>query len=139
MLRRARRGSLPSGEGTGERLPLALVSAPITFTRAVVAASGTSVGPSAAVPDNCHTILVTNPSSTIVVLVGIAVPPAALTAGVNAQRVPPGMTLTLAVGSIPQGMRGPIDQAQSAGSGLAFDSIGGAVTPEVTYLNHLGA
>lgn len=97
------------------------------------------MGPAAPVPDNCHTILVTNPSATIVVLAGIAVPPAALTAGVNAQRVAPGATVTLGMGSMSAGVRGPMDQAQVAGSGLAFDSIGGAVTPEVTYLSHLGA
>ena len=87
-------------------------------------------------PDNCHTILVTNPSTTIVGLVGLVAPPAALTAGLNAQRVPPSSTVTLAVGTMKD--RGPIDQAQLAARGLAFDSIGGALTMECTFLNRLG-
>jgi hypothetical protein len=120
---------------------MAIANRTLTFARAVVAASGTSVvatnGGSAPVPDNCHTILVTNPSTTIVLLVGMGVAPAALTAGVNAQRVPPGATLTLGVG-IRGSMRGAMDESTDSGSGLIFDSIGGAVTGEITYENIVG-
>ena len=109
---------------------MAVATSPVTFTTAVVAAPGTSVAVAAQPPDNCHTILVTNPSSTLTVLVGFATAPAALTAGSNAQRVGPGLTLTLALGT--SAVRGFI-------ANLVCDAIGGAVTPEVTYLNRLGA
>lgn len=113
----------------------------MTFAQAVVAASGTQVGPTnggaAPVPDNCHTILITNPSATLTLLVGIGVPVvAALTPGTTAQRIGPGQTLTLAVGTLP--LRGFIDPVLLAASGLRFDSIGGALTGEITYLNQMG-
>lgn len=120
---------------------MALANKTLTFAQAVVAASGTSViatnGGAAPVPDNCHTILVTNPSTTVVLLVGVGTAPAALTAGINAQRVPPGATLTLAVG-IRGNMRGAMDESVLTGTGLVYDSIGGAVTGEITYENIIG-
>lgn len=121
---------------------MALTITPITFARGIVAASGTSVvavdgaAVAAPVPDNCYTILVTNPSTTVVGLVGIGTAPTALTAGINAQRVPPSTTLTLGIGTAQR--RGFMNQATVAGSGLIFDSIGGAVTLEITYLNQIG-
>lgn len=122
---------------------MALTIIPITFARGIVAVSGTSViavGPdgvtAAPVPDNCYTIMVTNPSTTVVGLVGIGTAPAPLTAGINAQRIPPSTTLTLGIGTAQR--RGFMNQATVAGGGLIFDSIGGAVTLEVTYLDQIG-
>jgi hypothetical protein len=116
---------------------MALSTSAIAFTTAAVAAPGTSVSPGTAVPDNCHTVLVTNPSTTVVGLVGIGTAPTALTAGINAQRVPPGATLTLGIGTAQR--RGFMNQATVAGSGLIYDSIGGAVTLEITYLSQIGS
>jgi hypothetical protein len=122
---------------------VAITIVPLTFARGIVAASGTSViavdGAAAAapVPDNCYTVLVTNPSTTVVGLVGIGTAPTALTAGINAQRVPPGATLTLGIGTAQR--RGFMNQATVAGSGLIYDSIGGAVTLEITYLSQIGS
>ena len=101
----------------------------MTFALATVAASGTSVAPSAPVPDNCHTVLVYNPSTTVTVLVGIATAPAPLTAGTNATPVPPGAQITLGVGAF--SARGTLD--------LVFDSVGGAVSPVLTYLTQFGS
>lgn len=121
---------------------MALTTSPLTFARGIVLASGTSVvavngaGAAFPVPDNCYTILVTNPDTVKVGLVGVGTAPAALTAGINAQRVPPGATLTLSVGPIM--LRGPMDPAQLLGSGLIFDSIGGALTLEIAYLSQMG-
>ena len=86
-------------------------------------------------PDNCHTILVTNPSAAVVGLVGRGTAPVPLVAGVNAQRVPPGSTVTLSMGPIRD--RGPIDEAQAAGSGIIFDATA-ALTLEVTFVNLIG-
>lgn len=122
---------------------MAIATVPITFARGIVAVAGTSVQPVAAdgatpapVPDNCYSILITNPSTTVVGLVGIGAPPTSLTAGVNAQRVPPSSTVTLGVGT--RFRRGIIDQTQVAGSGLIFDASA-ALTLEVTYLNLMGS
>ena len=108
---------------------MALTTTPITFARGIVAASGTSVAVTTQPPDNCHTVLVTNPSTTVVGLVGLATAPAALTAGVNAQRVPPGTTITLGLGT---------SRARGLIATLVADSIGGAVTLEFTYENRIG-
>jgi len=102
----------------------------LSFATAAVAAPGTSVAPSAGVPDNCHSILVTNPSTTETGLVGQGTPGAALVAGTNAQRVGPDRTLTLGVGT--DRSRGRVDQAIQAGSGLIFDATA-ALTLEITY------
>lgn len=115
---------------------MALSSTWTTFASAAVAAPGTSVAPSLAVPDNCHTILVFNTALALTGLIGRAIPPAALVAGTNAIRIPPLTMFTLAVQTF--FYRGPIDQAQLAGSGLAFDAIGGAITFDVQYLCTLG-
>lgn len=106
---------------------MALSSSPVSFARGVVAASGTAVAFSAQPPDNCHTILVTNPSDTVVGLVGFAT--AAMTAGVNAQRVPPSSTITLALGTTAD---------RNSITTFSADSIGGAVTLEASYLNKNG-
>ena len=99
---------------------MAITIIPITQARGIVAASGTSViavgsdGVTAEpVPDNCYTILVTNPSTTVVGLVGIGTAPAPLTAGINAQRVPPSTTLTLGIGTVQR--RGFMNQSTVAG------------------------
>lgn len=122
---------------------MALSNVPIAFARGIVAAFGTSVaavnGAAALfpVPDNCHTVLVTNPSATLTGLVGVGLAgTTVLTAGSNAQRVPPGTTLTLSVGT--QVTRGPLNVATLALSGLIYDSIGGNVTLEITYICQLG-
>lgn len=119
---------------------MALSNVPLAFARGIIGGAGVSVvavnsGGVVAfpVPDNCHTILVTNPDVAKVGLVGVATAPAALTAGINAQRVPPGTTLTLSVGPIQ--IRGPLNEAALAGSGLVYDFIGaGGLTLEITYV-----
>lgn len=120
---------------------MALALAPLTFARAVVAAPGTSViargagDVAAPVPDNCHTVLVTNTSTLSDAYVGTGVAGAALTAGIGAALIPAGATLTLGIG--PRAVRGSMDQAEQAGSGLIFDGAA-ALTLVVTYLNQLG-
>lgn len=115
---------------------MALSTTAIRFASAAVAAPGTSVGPSLAVPDNCHTIIIRNTHATLLGLVGIAAPPAALTEGTNAAGLPAGLGLTWDVGLLRE--RGVLDQAATAGSGLAFDAVGGAVTFGITYLCSVG-
>lgn len=112
---------------------MALSTSALAFTVAAVAAPGTSVSPGTAVPDNCHTVLITNPSAAAVVgWVGQGAPGGALGAG-TAQRIPAGTTLSLAIGLSSD--RGLFDPAASRG--LIFDASG-ALTLEVTYLCTFG-
>lgn len=121
---------------------MAVTPTPLTTARAIVVAPGTSVvavqagGVTAApVPDNCYTVLVTNPSTTATGLVGIGTPGTALVAGTNAQRVPSGSTLTLGIGT--RQRRGTMDEAVLANSGLIYDASA-AITLEITYLSLVG-
>lgn len=111
---------------------MANASSPITWATATVVAAGTSVSPSAPVPDNCFLVRVRNPSNAQTLLVGIGAPPGALTAGVNATAVPPNSIMDFPIGPLTR--RGIVDQTQVAGSGLRFDATG-AVVGEVTYFN----
>lgn len=116
---------------------MALSTTPIQFALGAATVPGTSVAPSLAVPDNCHTIVLVNVSAANTGLFGIATPPASLVDGTNAAQLPPLGSVTLAAG--PYAQRGPLDQAQVAGSGLAFDCIGGAARFNVIYLCGLGS
>lgn len=122
---------------------MALSHVPIAFARGIVAASGTSVvavntaGTAFPVPDNCYEVWVTNPSGALTGLVGIGTAPTALVAGQNAQRVASSSRVELQIGTLTN--RGYIDQAAKAGSGLIYDSIGGALTLEITYLCRIGS
>lgn len=111
---------------------VAISSVPVAFATAIVAVPGTSVAPSLSIPENCHTILITNSSAANTGLVGIATAPASLTAGVNAQIVQAGSTLTLAIGTA--STRGFM---LAAGSSFVYDASA-AMTLTITYLCALG-
>ena len=122
---------------------MALTPFPVSFARLIVAAPGTSEGPVGAdgvtpvpVPDNCTEIWVTNPDGANSGVVGFATPGGTLTPGIGGQRVRPASTIIMAVGA--QRKRGSMDEAAVAGSGLAGDAIGGAITLEVTYISVIG-
>lgn len=114
----------------------------MTYARAIIAASGTSVvavgadgATPAPVPDNCHTILVTNGDTSKIGYIGTGTPGGALTPGINAQRVPPGVTVPLPLGTA--ALRGFLDSASLAASSPIYDASA-ALTLEITYLNQLG-
>lgn len=100
----------------------------ISFSRVTVNTPGTSVLFPTQPPDNCDTLLVTNPSATETVYVGFVTVPEALVPGVNSQRVFPLSVLTLGIGSVPQ---------RDTITNLAVDATG-TVTPEVSYVKQLG-
>lgn len=79
--------------------PFAVASA-TPFTNVAVAAT-------VAVPDNCHSVIVYNPSTTTAGLIGQVGPGVPLVAGTNAVSIPAGASLTLAIGTISQ--RGTLD------------------------------
>ena len=108
---------------------MANASAPQTYALGAVTVPGTSVALNAQPPDNCHTIFITNPSSTVVGLIGQGTAGTALTGGVNATRGEPGAKVWFVLGTIAN---------RGAMTNWVADSIGGAVSLEVTYNNLLG-
>ena len=115
---------------------MALSAFPVVFANAS-AANTTAVAPTVPVPDNCHTVVVYNPTATDA-FVGRAAVGAALVEGTNATRLPSKSSITLAVGTLSQ--RGPMDEAVLVGSGLVYSSsIVGATAVDITYLCALGA
>jgi hypothetical protein len=102
-----------------------------------VVVPGTSVAATVAVPDNCHTVRVHNPSGTNAILVGIGVPGVALVAGTNAEICVAGGDIYLPIGTYSgaETSRGPMDQAQVAGSGLVYDCGAVIAGISITYYN----
>lgn len=112
-------------------------SSPLQFADAVVAAPGTAVVPSSAIPDNCTQIVIYNRGANAA-LYGIAAPGVGtLAEGTNAARIPTNAALTLVIGGLAD--RGTMNQATVAGSGLVYDAVGGATTLDITYVCALGS
>lgn len=108
---------------------MANATPPWTVAQAVILAPGTSVLPSAQPPDNCTQIRVRNPSAVATVLLGLGTPGGTLVEGVDAIGIAPGTTDYLPIDTI--AVRGSITT-------LIVDSVGGAVTPQLTYINVAG-
>lgn len=113
---------------------MALSGTPQVNTTATVAAAGTSVSPATAMPDNAFGVIVVNPSGSETVWVAVGAPGGALGAA-TATRVRPGQTVYIPYGT--QAVRGIMDEAQQAGSGLIIDATA-ALVVELTYLCVLG-
>jgi hypothetical protein len=113
---------------------MARAQRPLTFASASPAVPGTSVAPSVAVPDNCHTIIIVVPTGGGSVLYGQGVAgTTALTLGTNSAPIAAGQSLTLAVGTMAD--RGTLDGV-APNEGLIFDlpPAGAAVIVSLTYL-----
>lgn len=108
---------------------------PVVVTSAA-AVAGSSVAPTTAIPDNCHTIILLNVSTTIPVLFGQAAAGAALVEGTTGTRLPASGAISLAVGTIKQ--RGIMDPAIAPNNGLVYTGIGGAANIDITYLCGFG-
>lgn len=116
---------------------MSFATSSLTHALATVAQPGVSVVPTRPVPDNCHTILVSNPSdATNDGVVGQGSPGGALVPGDSGRRVEPGMTVVLALGTTAN--RGVMNQDVRAGSGLVYDGVGGSVTLEISYVSVVG-
>jgi hypothetical protein len=115
---------------------MALSASPFAVASASPA-SNVGVVPSASVPDNCHTVIVYNPSGATPGLVGRNASGTPLVAGVNAVSIPAGASLTLALGTIAQ--RGTMDPAVFGGSGLVYGTTGAVALPlQIAYLCSFG-
>ncbi len=95
----------------------------------VVTTPGTSVTPATALFDNTHTIVILNNTAGTDALVRWQTGTGAITPATGSV-VPGGSALTLSVGSFSQR---PTDSSSS----LFFDSVGVAVTVQITYVNGL--
>lgn len=115
---------------------MAVARAPLTYASASVAVPGTTVGPTAPVPDNCTGIGIQNTGSNPG-WVAIGTPGGAALGLGSATYVAAGAAVTLPVGTTAN--RGIMDQSQLAGSGLVFDATGGATAFAITYINALGS
>ena len=114
---------------------MAASARPFTFAQAVVAAVGTSVAPSAPIPDNCRAVTLLNIGANVA-LWGIAAPGAALVEGTNAARLAAGASITIPCGPISE--RGIMDESQLTASGFVYDALVGGTTIDVIYQNILG-
>lgn len=110
---------------------MALSLKPAQGTVVTVAAAGTPVAPSVAVPDNCHTLILFN-TSVAATAYAQFVPVAGSFLLSGAVRIPPQASITLAIG--------PLSQRPVSGAGVTFDqlfidaSVNGTVV-NVTYVN----
>lgn len=105
----------------------------VTQAAAVV---GSSVAPTAPIPDNCHTVILLNTSGANAVLFGQAVAGAALVEGTTGTRLPASSSISLAVGTIKN--RGEMSGAVGF-PGIVYTAIGGAAAVDITYLCSLGS
>ena len=113
---------------------MAVSNNPVITTGAVVVAFGTSVAPTTAQPENCHTVIILN-RGPVDGLYGRGAPGGALVERVSGNRLVAGGSITLALGTALQ--RGIMDQAAVVGSGLVYDGVGGNPSFDITYLQDL--
>ncbi|MBU6287408.1 MAG: hypothetical protein KGS10_04495 [Chloroflexi bacterium] len=114
---------------------MATSTRPLLPALATVAAPGTSVSPSVAVPDNCVGLSLKNTGANPAIF-GVGVPGGALVGGVSGNTLLAGESVSLPIGTF--AVRGVMDQAVLAGSGLIFDATGGATTVEILYQCQIG-
>lgn len=89
------------------------------------------VAASAAVPDNCHTIIIENTGANTL-LIGQGSVGTALTAGTNAFSLATGLTLTLAIGTL--STRG----SMAGTAQLIYGCSGGVTTATILYVCAFG-
>jgi hypothetical protein len=87
-------------------------------------------------PDNCVGLSLKNTGGNAA-LFGIGVPGGALIGGVSGNTLLSNESISIPIGDV--ALRGVVDQAVLAGSGLIFDAVGGATTVEVLYQCQIGA
>jgi len=116
---------------------MSLVAKTLVVTT-VVCPSSNGVAPLVNVPDNCHTVIVLNPTGNPDVLMAQEVPGTALAQPGNATRIAAGSSLTLSIGT--QAARGNLKYDVPTGTtGFVYGSGSGqAVTPTIMYICSYG-
>lgn len=117
---------------------MASATRPTTFGSLTALAAATSTAPSAPIPDNCHTIILVNKSTTTGedILYGIGTPGVTLVEGTTGERLAAGDKITLGIGTIRE--RGVMDNGTLAGSGYVYTSLSGTPNVGIIYLNLTG-
>lgn len=106
---------------------MALSSSTLLGTRATIASAGTSVAPATAIPDNCHTMILLNRSSSATILVAAGSAGGTIADnGSQLATIPASASLTLAVGVLATRV--------TSLENLIFDSSSGAANVDITYL-----
>jgi len=108
---------------------MALYKTSTTQATSASCSAGTSVNPSNAIPDNCHTVIIYNEDTTNTILINTGTAGGAL-AKATSSNVPPQGTLTLAIG------------VRSERVGLfdfIYDCDAGTATARITYVLSLGS
>lgn len=101
----------------------------VVGTSATVAAAGTSVVPLTAIPDNCHTVIITNASTTALIYAAVTTAGGALTPTTSIN-VPPNSSLTLSMGVLSD---------RAGGYDLVYDSDAAGTVAYITYVLGLNA
>lgn len=107
---------------------------PFLGTLATVVNAGTAVSPALAIPDNCHTVMVVNPTAAIGYVAWCDVAGNFLVA--TAVPVPAGASVSIAVG--PKSKRPQTGVGATADS-LFFDASVNATVLNVVYVNGIEA
>lgn len=105
---------------------MAISLKPAQGTVVTVAAAGTPVAPSVTVPDNCHTVILFNTSTTATAYAQWVPVAGSFLAG-EAIRIPPQASITLAVG--------PLSQRPVTGAGANYDQLFIDATVNDTVVN----
>ena len=103
----------------------------------IVAPAGASAQSSGGngTPDNCHTLILLNTSTTDAVLFGFGTAGAALVEGTTGSRLPAGSAISLAIGTVTA--RG--DMTGAAKQVLATSLGAGNITVDITYVCQTGS
>ena len=102
----------------------------IDATTAAVATAGTSVAPATVPPDNCHTMVVLNESTSNTLLINFGSSGGALSQDTSVN-VLPQTSLSLAIGSL--------SQRAASGANVIFDATGNSTNARIFYLNGITA
>jgi len=114
---------------------MAISLKPFVGTTATVAAAGTAVAPLVDVPDNCHTVLVTN-TSLATVRVGWAPTSGAFVSG-DAALIPPGAAAAFGIGS--KSERPATGSAAGVPDKLFVDATVNGTVVNLTYINGMSS
>tara|TARA_B100001287_G_scaffold274829_1_gene281025 strand:- start:250 stop:582 length:333 start_codon:yes stop_codon:yes gene_type:complete len=102
----------------------------IQGTTATVSSAGTSVAPAAPIPDNCHSVIIFNESSSNVIYVK---PQASAGVGLDAAssvHIPKETSITLSIG---------VKSVRANNTPLCYDCSAGSAIARITYVCGIGS
>ena len=88
----------------------------------------------ASFPDNCHTVIIHNTHAANTLLVGSELAEIGAATLTNPARVPPGGTLTVAIGVHSERMPQISNPGAGVTSGFVYDATGAGTVADITYV-----